>query len=121
MLHNVLERSSPRGHLYVYSFVHCTVSQSRVSGSELVCVSPLVVRRLVCKLCSLSQILLFGSVAYVSRGGPTTMYIHNVYMYMCASMHQCSCCTCSPIQKDTAHWKVSCMCVIWKIGMLLVT
>ncbi len=44
-----------------------------MSGSELVCVSPLVVRRLACKLCSLSQILLFGSVAYVSRGGPTTV------------------------------------------------
>ena len=69
MLRNALECLSPRGYLYVYSLVHCTVSQSRVSGSELVCVSPLVVHRLACKLCFLSQILLFGSVAYVSRGG----------------------------------------------------
>ena len=69
MLRNVLECSSPCGHLYVYSFVHCTVSQSCVSGSELVCVSLLVVHRLACKLCSLSQILLFGSIAYVSLGG----------------------------------------------------
>ena len=64
-------------HVYVLEsgldFWPCTVSQCCVSGSELVCVSPLVVHQLACKLCSLSQILLFGSVAYVSRGGPTTV------------------------------------------------
>ena len=83
MLRNVLECSLPRGHLYIHSFVHCTVSQSRVSGSELVCVSPLVVRRLVCKLCSLSQILLFGSVAYVSRDGPTNVHTQCVHVHVC--------------------------------------